>query len=309
MKLLSTFIVTVLFACSNSAWAAPEVKEDLLSLQIEMAEQSFALNPSDENRSQLFGVYEIMVERHCIAPQEKSPECESWMSKLTELYPKSPVLACASFGLMSPECAEAYALQEVRPYVFTTKRTPSQSGGHFDQIGAHELDTKLNDSRVQQQVQTRFVTASNLFREYQGKKTVELFDKIAREYEAAISLACVSTKGVLTSVPALGNRERKPAIKIPTDPRQPPQAKETPIFRIRALSPLCRKTIDTTLKFDPKLPAAICAEQGRYSPQCQNAIDARLELRKKWDATPKAGNPSAPGKPSPSSKPPALETF
>ena len=309
MRLLSATLAALFCIGSRVVWAAPDGRDDLLSLQIEMAEQSFSLNPSDENRSQLLGIYEIVVEQHCLVPKEKDQECDTWVSKLTDLFPKSPVLPCARFGLMSPECVEAYAAQEVRPYVFTTARTPAQSSGAMDQIKAHELDSKLNDTRVQQEVQTHFVKASNLFREYQAKKTLELFDTIVREYEKAVSLACVSAKGVLTNIPALKGRGRKPPIELPTPPNQPPQVKENPLFRIRAISPLCRKTIDVTLKFDPKLPVAICAEQGRFSPQCQTAIDARIELRKRWGASPKAATAPTPGKRAPVSKPPALESF
>lgn len=297
--------------------------EDLPALKVEMAADTFALDPSLENRGALILAYERLIATRCMptlltslihAPQELQASCRKAIEGVREIDALNPVALCAENGIDSSVCREAAKQQKVGLF-----------GPSFD---AQRLLAEAQD--IPKGTTPRFQDSVGMFlKELEAAKAVPAAQrdrsKIQTLYHRLMLLTCPVVRLSLTpetprptphsrSSSRLGSSENIPLEKIVENfasqaqrsseasisyqahPFEPtPSLSETPsaqrkpdqgkfFSRKRLISNTCWYFVKNALIFEPGFASAICHQDGFQSPTC---IDALRESRKKLLLTPK----------------------
>jgi hypothetical protein len=172
----------------------PSPANDPLSLQLEFAESALRVSNNLPNLARVIALYERAVAFMCPG---KKVRCEQVVSRLLELDPGNPPALCAKFSVVSPECREVMAAQELGWFDVDAGRWRTIVGNDGGELEPGDLpsaiEIKRNKPKADKLAEERDMLVRMPVRETVQEQQL---DKVLLE---GIGLTCGAPKIVLLS--------------------------------------------------------------------------------------------------------------
>lgn len=172
----------------------PSPANDPLSLQLEFAESALKVSNNLPNLARVIALYERAVAFLCPG---KKVRCEQTLNRLLELDPGNPPALCAKFSVVSPECREVMAAQELGWFDVDAGRWRTVVGNDGGELEPGDLpsaiEIKRNKPKVDKLAEERDMLVRMPVRETVQEQQL---DKVLLE---GIGLTCGAPKVVLLS--------------------------------------------------------------------------------------------------------------
>ena len=282
------------------------VSDQLLLLELEMAESGYTLNASLENKIRLLNIYEKIVFSGCMHNLHQNltfqgvsgdEVCMEYINKIFEHDAGNVVAFCAANGIDSLNCKTASLNQNKK--VFDPQKEEKTGKASVDEVISTRRDgPEIREETLKLIYQLRALRAQKRDRTsiHEEKKIMEqILNLNCRRIRISLAAEVMHTptptppqEGSTFFVPIdatpIGQEEESPKKKdafaelLETGFPTPTPAADLPkSHRVYEIPKNCDEYIKEALQMDPQFATAICYENGFYSWQCINA--KRLERR------------------------------
>lgn len=278
---------------------------------IQMAEMSFTLNNDASSYGKLITARIHLIEAACLKPilegkREQATElCSNVRESVLNDFANVPAAVCARDGMESSTCKEAHLKLPVENLTyFPTQKEKAEN----DFIGITDPTQEINT------LSTELSSALAIGIDDSKEKIEELKIKALNIGSKILKLACpeenyavlpLNRNKPIKQEPVQILKMERPT-PIPTRPvATPTRSPNEPIVMftpsgfelVRLINQPCREQISKLRGMTPDAASIVCAEQGKFSPECIEAVKAEdAKFKKKTKTTP-ARQPSRPADP------------
>lgn len=305
----------------------------LAHYRFSLASTAFETNPTKQNGLERVAALERLTQIACMRKMLNTlsyrsppddPLCHAAIEKLLALNPGSTSAICSRDGIDSPSCIAADGDTTTRELSSGEDSAKNQQSSteRFSSLKErlekniailrssskgiseeHRVTARVEATEVSSQILTLACATTKLF--VRDRPVVKVRDFGTRKDSYGLSdllemqerHRASSSESAPKQVSAEGHmRGRTHEDDNPPSGRSP---KPTPEKRLPSLgllylvSPECSAAISTARSIDPSIPALVCAERGRYSPRCIQAIRAIQATTKRADNDYKVGEDEA----------------
>lgn len=285
----------------------PVIKDDFLIWELELAENSYKINKSIENKTRLLSAYEKVTVARCMpellttlayTPDPQDTICLDFIGKALTIDPANPIALCAREGIDHVVCKAAFKKQKTGRY--DTQLEIRQGTASLDDLLKSKKDEDLQRKKLSE-TEARFYAARS---DHSSKATPESLKKLHEAVNQLLTLTCRDSRIRLTEPSPEELRAREQAAAVAAPGQNPESsmfvnlATPTPadpfaeVFRSRRpeddiklpesdrtweISRKCDETLKRVKDMRPPPAYVPCAAQGFYSPECISAL--RLEKK------------------------------
>jgi hypothetical protein len=273
---------------------------------IQMAEMSFAINNDATSYGRLITARIHLIEAACLktsfdgSKAAATEQCTKIRELILNDFANAPAAVCARDGMNSPTCKEAHLKLPLEDFkYFPTQKEKAEN----DFIGISDPTEIINTASTElSSILYNIDPTSKENADEAKSKALALGSKI-------LKLACPEENYAV--LPLDRKKEMKPqkieilkmerptpantrTVATPTISPNEPQVLFTPVgFElVRLIDQQCREQIKKLRVQIPDAASLVCAEQGRFSPACQDAITAEDGKYKK-NVKPAKGRPAS----------------
>ena len=266
---------------------------------VQMAEMSFGINNDARSYGKLLSARIHLIEAACLKPLLTKSDvpptkiCVDTRDLVLSEFPNTPAAVCARDGIDSSTCKEAHSklpIEDFRNYQTATEKAEN------DFIGI--VDPKEAIDAASSELIKMHDTQQDPSKERDKEKEDNFKTKMLLASAKLLKLACSEENYAI--LPLSRNRNTKKAkievlkMQRPTPPIVRAVATKTPsadtkpdkftpagFELIRLKDKQCSEQVNTVMYRLPNAASLTCAQNGRYSPICLNAIKAEDELYRK----------------------------
>jgi len=276
-----------------------------------MAEMSFALNNDATSYGKLITARIHLIEAACLKPiiEGKASTTTELCSNERELvlndFPKAPAAVCARDGIDSSTCKEAHFKLPVE----NSQYYPSQKEkAENDFIGITDPTQEINT--LMTQLSSAVYSQPESSKEKVDESKIKALDLGARILKLACpeenySLLPLNRNKVAKQEPVQILKMERPTpvpsrvVTTPTRSPNEPVVAFTPagFELVRLLDRQCREQLTRLRSQIPDAASIVCAEKGKFSPDCldaQKAEDAKYKKKAKIVPARKSNQPTDP---------------
>jgi hypothetical protein len=281
-----------------SAFENRIVNNDIMLIELEMAENGYTINKGADSKTRLLSIYEKVLFLRCLSGTfatltRSAPAtdqvCLDYSGRALKLDPGNPVGLCVRDGMDSGMCKAASEAQNLMPY--DPQGEEKSEKASLDEV----IALKREGTKTREQTATLYNKMKYLDRDGKGLQESLYMKKMYMEQ--ILDLNCTRPKIVLAdngdettaSVATKANSMVAPdtdtdggqkAVNTPDDfSKLLNEHFSTPVPLVTApksprtykITIQCQRYIDEALKIDPNMSRAICYKWGYYSWQCLNA--------------------------------------
>ena len=286
-----------------------DIKDQILQLQVSMADNSYRLNKNLESKSRLLSVLEKVLYSICLTEvannlkqsgANKNETCSKYVSQILNLDAGNVVAICVRDGIDSRTCR--YASENQKTNTYDPEREQKDETAQLDDVVTY----KKEQQKIQEETDSLYNNYSTLEYSEKNKKNIlerkQIISKIlslncARSRIRLEKLTEETQKSIRKKSTSLIDYEPETSESSERKPTAVPVAKDdaftellnkhfktpTPTvtiaesFRIYEITSDCNRYLEEAFKLDANLPAAQCYKWGFYSWQCINA--KRIEMK------------------------------
>lgn len=264
--------------------------DDISYLEFNLLETGYAVNPRLSTRVRLLTAGETVINNNCIkgiSPKylqafggADSP-CAAFIQKIFKIDPANPAALCASKGIESSECEQAYAAVGL-----------DVISSYSSAIDEKDIDAFIEQTEPRSSLEL-YNQITLLIRQYQEKHDKKTKDQIDEILRTSIPASCRVVRyyvsdiraQVTTPTPARQG-ESKSFDAVLEELNNPNKGKATvqgtQPNRYRLVSAQCLNLVNSLKDFDPENFMYVCVRQGPFSPQCLKA-KKRAQAQKKLE--------------------------